>query len=70
MNQQQWHYLVEAVRPQPTQESVGGTQTDVSKAFLQESTLAFHLCPLQENTPSQVSASKTPSNTTDFQKNP
>ncbi|KRY04322.1 hypothetical protein T03_3000 [Trichinella britovi] len=32
------------------------------ETFLHESALAFHLCPLQENTPSHVCPSKTPSN--------
>ena len=43
-----------------------------SKALLQESALVKHpfLCPLQENTPSGVCPSKTPSNTTDFPKYP
>jgi hypothetical protein len=34
------------------------------------SRISLHLCPLQENTPSGVCPSKTPSNTTDFPKNP
>ena len=37
---------------------------------LHESALAFHLCPLQENTPLCICSSKTPSNSTDFSKNP
>ena len=38
--------------------------------FLHESAVAFHLCPLQETSPSRVYRSKTPSDTTDFPKNP
>ena len=41
-----------------------------SQMFIHESALAFHLCPLQQNIPSRVCPSKTPSNTTDFAKKP
>jgi hypothetical protein len=41
-----------------------------SQMFLHESALIFHPCPLQENTPSDVYPSKTPSSITEFPKNP
>ena len=41
-----------------------------SEMFLHESALAFHLCPLQENTPSHVCPSKAPSDTADSAQNP
>jgi hypothetical protein len=40
-----------------------------SEMFLHKSALVLHLCPFQENAPSHVCPSKTPSNTTDFPKN-
>jgi hypothetical protein len=42
----------------------------ISKTFLQDCALAFDLFPHQENTPSPVCLSKTPSTSTDFPKNP
>ena len=42
----------------------------ITKEFMQYPALAFHLCPLQENTPSRVYPSKALSNTTDSPKNP
>ena len=41
-----------------------------SDVFLHKSVLAFHLCPIQENTPSRVCRSKTPSNTSVSLNNP
>jgi hypothetical protein len=41
-----------------------------SEMFLHKSALVFHLCPHQENTPSRVCPSKTPSKTIDYPENP
>ena len=45
------------------------TCVSFSEMFLHDSALAFHLCALQEDTPSCVCPRKRPSNTADFPKN-